>query len=92
LVTLSGKNKAETDKSFSFLFVVTDEEDKIVNKDYTFVVDVPRNLPPYFEKTLTEKTVTAGTALQWTLPKIIDPEADAISLINVKLGALSKWF
>jgi hypothetical protein len=46
LVTLSGKNKAETDKSFSFVFVVTDEEDKIVNKDYTFVVDVPRNLPP----------------------------------------------
>ena len=61
-VTLFGKNKAETDKSYSFVLVATDEEDKIFNTDYTFVVEVPRNLPPYFETALTQKTVTAGTA------------------------------
>ena len=61
-VTLFGKNKAETDKLYSFVLVATDEEDKIINTDYIFIVDVPRNLPPYFETTLTQKTATAGTA------------------------------
>ena len=90
-VTLFGKNKAETNKSYSFVLVATEEKDKIINMDYIFVVEVPRNLPPYFETALTQKTVTAGTASQWTMPKIIDPEGNTISLINVKLGTLSKW-
>ena len=54
-------------------------------------MEVPLNLPPVFETDLKSQTITAGTSSEWKLPKLKDPEGEAVSLINVKLGTTSTW-
>jgi hypothetical protein len=38
----------------------------------------PVNKPPYFDKNLTNITVTVGNSLSYPLPKMIDPEGDEV--------------
>jgi hypothetical protein len=47
---LSGKNKLEAGRTYTFKYIVTNEIEAIVNMEYIFSVEVKRirNDPPYF--------------------------------------------
>ena len=84
-------NQAETGETYSFTFVAMSDIDKMTNSEYKFTVEVPKNQPPTFTKSIVFQTVTAGTSFDWKLPSLVDPEGDDIATLNVKMGMASKW-
>ncbi len=47
-VVLYKKNVAEAGKLYTFTFIVTENQDKVVNSEYTFTIKVPENTAPKF--------------------------------------------
>jgi hypothetical protein len=54
IVVLSGKNKLEAGRAYTFKYIVTNEIEAIVNMEYIFSIEVKRirNDPPYFSPAL----------------------------------------
>ena len=51
---LSGYNKLEAGRTYTFKYIVIDEIEEIVNMEYIFSIEVPKmtNDPPYFSPAL----------------------------------------
>ena len=54
-VVLNKKNVAEAGKLYTFTFFAIENQDKIVNSEYTFTIKVPENTAPKFTPDLTKK-------------------------------------
>ena len=54
LVVLSGENKLEAGRTYTFKYIVSNEIEAMVNMDYIFSIEVPRMIsdPPYFSPAL----------------------------------------
>jgi hypothetical protein len=52
---LDKKNIAEAGKLYTFTFFAIENQDKIVNSEYTFTIKVPENTAPKFTPDLTKK-------------------------------------
>ena len=92
LVVLSGENKLEAGKTYSFKYIVSNEIEQIVNMDYILSIEVPKmtNDPPYFSPSLQPKTLQVRETASWRLPDLVDPDGDSFNLVLVKLGS-AKW-
>jgi hypothetical protein len=51
---LSGENKLEAGKTYTFKYIVSNEIEAMVNMEYIFSIEVPRMIsdPPYFSPAL----------------------------------------
>ena len=89
LVVLSGENKLEAGKTYTFKYIVSNEIEQIVNMEYIFSIEVPKmtNDPPYFFPALQPKTLQVGETASWRLPDLVDPNGDSFNLVIVKLGS-----
>ena len=53
-IVLNGKNLKESGHLSTFKLVASEDQDKVVNSEYTFTIKIPENKPPQFEKDLTK--------------------------------------
>ena len=78
----STENFNERDKEFTFRLFVTAEE--FINSEYVFKIKTTfKNDPPVFAEALKLQQVFIGSTFEWNLPKVIDPEFDAITLMTL---------